>query len=46
MLNYVYIRRIDHEYCPLQVLRRYTENSNAKVEPNKQTLKDLGYDDR
>ena len=76
--NYVYIKKIDTEYCPTKILRRYMDTSNAVAEPHlpilrplrffrsdekyklygtklsytrcreifKQTLRDLGYDEK
>ena len=74
--NYVYIKKIDTEYCPTKMLRRYMDTSNAVAEPHlpifrplrffrseeklygtklpytrcreifKQTLRDLGYDEK
>jgi integrase len=32
--NYVYIKKLGNEYCPVNVLRRYTEVTNAYSEPN------------
>ena len=32
--NYVYIKKIDTEYCPTKILRRYMDTSNAVAEPH------------
>jgi hypothetical protein len=32
--NYVYMKKLGNEYCPVDVLRRYTEVTNAYSEPN------------
>ena len=32
--NYVYIKKLGGNYCPMEVLRRYTEAANANNEPN------------
>ena len=32
--NYVYIEKIDTEYCPTKILRRYMDISNAVAEPH------------
>ena len=32
--NYVYIKKLGNEYCPVDILRRYTEVTNAYSEPN------------
>ena len=32
--NYVYIKKIGNEYCPMKILQRYLTISNAVAEPN------------
>ena len=32
--NYVYIKKIDTNYCPVKIMKRYLETSNASAEPN------------
>jgi hypothetical protein len=36
--NYVYIKKLGNKYCPVDVLRRYTEVTNAYSEPIHQFL--------
>ena len=36
--NYVYIKKLGNKYCPVDVLRRYTEVTNAYTEPIHQFL--------
>lgn len=41
--NYVYIKKSNTNYCPVKILQRYFETSNAQVEPNLPIFRSLRF---
>ena len=41
--NYVYIKKLGNKYCPVEVLRRYTEAANVNNEPNLPIFRSLRF---
>lgn len=41
--NYVYIKKLGNKYCPVEVLRRYTDAANANTEPNSPIFRSLRF---